>query len=225
MSVTNRDRLLQGTANSAAPSAEPLDVTDYEPEVAYPHGFPLRLDVARQRRYARWRPLVKWLLAMPHAVALIFVGLAMLLAYLPSVAVVLVTGRYPLNVFRFMTGGVRWFMQVIAYLYLLTDAYPPFSLRDNQTYTVRFDLDYPPGGRVARWRPLAAWLLVIPQILALSLVYISVYLMVLLGLFSILFTRTFPPGVFDFIVQALRFHARVGAYALFMTERYPTFML
>jgi hypothetical protein len=216
---------IQEAGDTREEIAEPPAVTPYEPEVAYPDASPVRYDVTRQGEYARWLPLVKWLLAAPHAIALLFIEIGLLITILVSAVAVLVTGRYPRGLFQFMVGGARWLLRVTAYLYLLTDAYPPFALYDQPSYPVRFDLDYPPDGRVSRWRALLAWVLVLPQLVALPFIYIGVYLMILLALFSILFTRMFPPGVFDFVVRVLRFHSRVNAYALFMTERYPRFKL
>ena len=48
-----------------------------------------------------------------------------------------------------------------AYVYLLTDRYPPFSLAADPSYPARFEIAYPEDG-IDRWRPLVHWLLVIP---------------------------------------------------------------
>jgi len=78
----------------------------------------------------RYLPLVKWLLALPHYIVLIFLSLAMLLATLIAWFAILFTGRYPKSLFDFVVGVNRWNLRVSAYaMLLITDKYPPFSLK------------------------------------------------------------------------------------------------
>jgi hypothetical protein len=77
----------------------------------------------------RWLPLVKWLLAIPHFIVLIFLWLAAIVAVILAWFAILVTGRYPRVLFDFVVGVARWSLRVDAYAFLLvTDRYPPFSL-------------------------------------------------------------------------------------------------
>ena len=78
----------------------------------------------------RWKPLVKWLLAIPHYVVLMVLGLAATLAVIAAWFAILVTGSYPRGIFRFVVGVQRWKLRVLAYAFLLvTDRYPPFTTR------------------------------------------------------------------------------------------------
>jgi hypothetical protein len=89
-------------------------------EIPYP-------DAARD--LSRWLPLVKWLLAIPHYLALAFVGIAAVLCVVVAWFAILFTGRYPRGLFAFVVGTFRWWLRVVAYAFLLTtDRYPPFSL-------------------------------------------------------------------------------------------------
>jgi hypothetical protein len=82
------------------------------------------------RELNRWLPLVKWLLAIPHYVVLVFLGIGALIAVIIAWFAVLFTGRYPRGVFDFVEGVFRWANRVTAYAFLLvTDRYPPFRLR------------------------------------------------------------------------------------------------
>jgi len=77
----------------------------------------------------RWLPLVKWLLAIPHYVVLVFLGIAALGAVIAAWFAILFTGTYPRSLFAFVVGVIRWSNRVTAYAFtLVTDQYPPFSL-------------------------------------------------------------------------------------------------
>ena len=77
----------------------------------------------------RWLPLVKWLLAIPHYVILLFLTLAAIVAVIVAWFAILFTGRYPRGIFDFVEGVIRWWNRVIGYAFILiTDEYPPFSL-------------------------------------------------------------------------------------------------
>ena len=77
----------------------------------------------------RWLPLVKWLLAIPHIIVLIFLNIAAVVVVIIAWFAILFTGRYPLGMFDFVVGVLRWELRVAAYAFLLvTDRYPPFTL-------------------------------------------------------------------------------------------------
>jgi Domain of unknown function (DUF4389) len=77
----------------------------------------------------RWLPLVKWLLAIPHYIVLLFLGIAAVFAVILAWFAILFTGRYPRGLFNFVEGVFRWGLRVQAYaLLLVTDRYPPFRL-------------------------------------------------------------------------------------------------
>ncbi len=79
----------------------------------------------------RWLPLVKWLLAIPHYVVLVFLGLAAFVCVVIAWFAILFTGRYPRSLFDFVVGVLRWLLRVSGYAFLLvTDQYPPFRLSE-----------------------------------------------------------------------------------------------
>jgi hypothetical protein len=78
----------------------------------------------------RWLPLVKWLLAIPHYVVLFFLWIAALVSIVIAWFAILFTGTYPRSLFNYVVGVLRWNNRVMAYAFtLVTDQYPPFSLR------------------------------------------------------------------------------------------------
>jgi hypothetical protein len=77
----------------------------------------------------RWLPLVKWFLAIPHYIVLVFLYLAALVVVVLAWFAILFTGRYPRGMFDFVEGVLRWHNRVVAYAFaLVTDQYPPFRL-------------------------------------------------------------------------------------------------
>ena len=77
----------------------------------------------------RWMTLVKWFLAIPHFIALVFMFIAVVFCTIFAWFAILFTGRYPRGIFDFVEGFLRWSLRVNAYAFLLTtDQYPPFKL-------------------------------------------------------------------------------------------------
>ena len=67
-------------------------------------------------------------LALPHLLALWALGIAWGLATVVAWVAILFTGRHPGGLYDFAVGVLRWSVRVEAYLLLLCDEYPPFSL-------------------------------------------------------------------------------------------------
>lgn len=77
----------------------------------------------------RWLPLVKWFLAVPHYVVLLFLYVAAVVVVVIAWFAILFTGRYPRGLFDFVEGVIRWHNRVVGYAFILvTDHYPPFRL-------------------------------------------------------------------------------------------------
>jgi len=98
--------------------------TDEQQSVRLDYAYP---DVPND--LTRWKPLVKWFLAIPHFVVLLFLGIGAFFAVVFAWFAILFTGRYPRGLFDYVEGVLRWSNRVIAYaLTLVTDEYPPFRL-------------------------------------------------------------------------------------------------
>jgi Domain of unknown function (DUF4389) len=99
--------------------------TDQEQALRLDYAYP---DVPRELN--RFLPLVKWLLVIPHFIVLAFLWIAVFFVVVVAWFAILFTGRYPRGMFDFVEGVVRWGQRVVGYAFtLVTDRYPPFSLR------------------------------------------------------------------------------------------------
>lgn len=86
---------------------------------------------------------------------------------------------------------------------------------------VEVDLEYPE--RIAHWRPLVHWLLVIPQAIVAGILIWVFGILSFIAFFTVLFTKQVPRGMFDFMTMTLRYNWRTNSYAMFMREAYPPF--
>ncbi len=98
-----------------------------EATVAGAPGYPLRYDVEYPEELSRWLIFVKWLLAIPHQIILGVLGMASGVIGFIAWFAILFTGRYPQGLHTFVAGVFRWSLRVQAYIFSLTDEYPPFS--------------------------------------------------------------------------------------------------
>jgi hypothetical protein len=176
-----------------------------------------------QAGITNWRPLVHWLTAIPHFIALFFVLIAAYIAFVGVWFSVLFTRRYPPGLFNFISGAMRWGNRVSGYYYWMTEEYPPFSL-DEAAYPIRSKFTYPEAG-ISRWRVFFQGFLAIPHFIILYFLGIGAYVGAVIAFFAILFTGQYPPAVFNFMVGVLRWQTRVFGYLLLMTEEYPPFSL
>jgi roadblock/LC7 domain-containing protein len=100
--------------------------TDEQQSVQLEFGYP-----DAKQHLNRWLPLVKWLLAIPHYIVLVFLYLGVIVAVVVAWFAILFTGRYPRGIFDYVEGVIRWHNRVVGYaLILVTDRYPPFRLRE-----------------------------------------------------------------------------------------------
>lgn len=104
-------------------------LTDRYPSTVEEQSVHLEIDYPEVERLGRYLPLVKWLLAFPHYIVLIFLWLVAFFVVIVAWFVILISGHYPRSLFEFVVGVGRWSLRVQAYAFLLvTDQYPPFSL-------------------------------------------------------------------------------------------------
>jgi hypothetical protein len=106
-------------------------LTDLYPATEDEQAVHLEIDYPDvKQELERWMPLVKWLLAIPHYIVLAFLGIGAFFAVVIAWFAILFTGRYPRALFDYVVGVGRWALRVNGYaLLLVTDRYPPFSLR------------------------------------------------------------------------------------------------
>ena len=212
-----------------------------------PHlpSYPVHIDADAAPVASRWLWLVKWLLALPHYIVLVFLWLAFGVLSIGAFFAILFTGRYPRAIFDFNVGVLRWSWRVTYYAYgaLATDRYPPFTLAEVEDYPTHLQVDYPEhlsrGLVLVKW-----WLLAIPHYLVVGLLiggsawaaqdderwrYVGsgglVGLLAIIAAVVLAFTGTYPRPLYDLLLGLNRWVLRVAAYVALMTDQYPPFRL
>ena len=190
--------------------------------------YPATLDVATPPRIANWRPLVQWLLALPHllmAAALTYVTYAVaIIAWF----VILFTGRLPEGLADFQVMILRYTTRAHLYTGFLFDSYPEFdfSMTAQEPGGSPVDLSVTPAleGR-NRLTVFFRFFTAIPAYIFSMLVGIVAILCWILAFFAVLFTGRWPEGLRRFVVKAVRVSVRLQAYILLLTDEYPPFSL
>jgi hypothetical protein len=196
---------------------------------SFGQAYPATFEVDRAERIAHWRPLVQWLLALPHFLILYGLQLVARAAAVISWFAILFTGKLPEGLANLLCLYIRYNNRAAAYAGFLREEYPPFvydtvapepgnyppvrngfapELEDRNRVTVGFRL-----------------ILAIPQIIVVAVLGVAAIVVWVIALFAVLFTARWPEGLRTFIVGYMRWVTRVEAYVGLLTDRYPPFSL
>ena len=190
--------------------------------------YPVTISVDTPQRVANWRPLVQWLLALPHAVILWVLGTVSQIVSIISWLAILFTGRLPGGLAQFQAMHLRYNLRTSAYVGFLTDQYPPFTFDavndDPGGHPTSLSVSPTLEGR-NRLTCFFRIILMIPALIFWVIIGIVAIICSVLGFFAVLFTGRWPEGLRNFVVANLRISARFGAYASFLTDQYPPFSL
>ncbi len=238
----------QGAPGTPGLPVQAQQPTQHMAELADRAPYPARLFGELDPGLSRGLWLVKWFLAIPHFVVLVFLWFAFAVTTIVAGFAILFTGRYPRALFNFNVGVMRWNWRVAFYAYAAagTDLYPPFTLAHTD-YPADFDVDYPE--RLSRGLVLVKWwLLAIPHLLIVAALAGTAWtwraettdlgttyerttgisllgILVLVALVALLFTGRYLRPLFDLILGINRWIYRVMAYTALMRDEYPPFRL
>lgn len=194
--------------------------------MSMPAPYPLQLEFDADRHITRWRPLVQWLLAIPHLLIAWALRTLRQVLTLISFFTVLFTEQIPRPIFDAIVMTYRYEWRAMSYALFLHEDYPPFDFdlsADDDGLEPHTSLRLTRPEHLNRWKPLYKWFLAIPQYLVVIGLFLGACAGVIAGLFAVLFTGEYPQAIRDFLVNAYRYGLRVEAYVGLLTDEYPPF--
>jgi ABC-type multidrug transport system fused ATPase/permease subunit len=180
-------------------------------------------------KIANWRPLVQWLLAIPHFVILYVLRLVSNVVGVISWFVILFTGALPEGLANVQAMYFRYSMRVSTYVAFMREEYPPFGFAttpndpgDDPRVRVDFRPQLTDRNRLTTFFRL---ILAIPQLIVTAVLLFAAAVVTLIAFFAVLFTGRWPAGMRDFVIKVQRWSLRVQAYTTLLTDVYPPFTL
>ncbi|MGI9622270.1 MAG: DUF4389 domain-containing protein [Acidimicrobiales bacterium] len=190
----------------------------------YPAGF--TLDAPTE--VSRWRALFQWVLAIPQ---LIIANALASLGWVIGVVswfIILFTGKLPSGLADVQAMILRYNTRAMTYSGFLYEDYPPFDFNPSSAD--------PGGSPMTQWyepeledrnRVTVAFrfILAIPHMVLLTLLWIATMFVWFAAFFAVLFTAKWPDGMRNFVIRVMNYGTKVGAYLGLLTDKYPPFTL
>jgi hypothetical protein len=191
--------------------------------------YPATFTFDPPEKVANWRPLVNWLLAIPH---LIIVSVLRTVAEVIAVIAwfaILFTGSLPEGLANFQAMYLRYDMRTMTFLFWMREECPPFTFNatcadPGDDPRVRVDVQPELADR-NRLTVAFRIILAIPHLIMLAVLGIAAGIVAIIAFFAVLFTGKWPDGMLKFVLQFYGWYVRVGAYTLLLVDVYPPFAL
>ena len=185
--------------------------------------YPVNLKIDYSETSIKLTALIRLVLVIPIIIVIALISSYAETLSLAVALMILFREKYSKWWFDWNLALTKFWLRIAAYGLLMRDEYP--STDDEQS--IQVDIPYPDVKKdLNRWMPLFKWILVIPHLIVLLLIFIAVVVSSVFAWFAILFTGRYPKGIFDFVEGFLRWSLRVNAYVfLLTTDEYPPFRL
>lgn len=190
--------------------------------------YPVYYAVSEDNKVANWRPLVHWIMWIPHYIVGYVLQIVAFICEVISWFAIMFTGKMPEGLANLIIMSQRYNARATGFMLGLTEQYPPFEFAttagDPGDYAIRLDVNPALEGR-NRLTVFFRLFMLIPIGLFTMVVFIGAYIVMILAWFAVLFTGTYPTGMRDFVIKAFRLMQRVSGYGALLTDEYPPFSL
>jgi hypothetical protein len=192
----------------------------------------MRVSIRHAESYSRGELLLRTFLGIfyiiiPHFFVMIFVAIGVMFVNFIAFLAILITGKYPAGMWKFMVGFFAWQLRLNARLNNLSDGYPAIGVSGQDTETqleIVHQESYSRGLALARLLFGFIYIL-IPHGFCLVFLSLAAVFVKIIAFWIVLFTGQYPKGMHDFMVGVVRWSTKVGAYYYNLTDEYPPFSL
>lgn len=169
----------------------------------------------------RWTTFFRLLLAIPWFIVAMFWGILFAFTHFFAWVAVVILGRYPQWLYDFNSGVVRFGIRTSSWIFLQTDVWPPFGLKDDPTYPIRVNFP-PPAERQSRLKAFFRLILAFPVLFLVAYVISYAVQAIAMGAWlTIVFRGYMPEWIFNMLTHMHSFETRVYGYTTILTDDYP----
>ena len=191
--------------------------------------YPATFTFDPPEKVANWRPLVNWVLAIPHLAVLYALRILSQVIGVISWFVILFTGNLPDTFANLQAMWMRYEQRTYTFTLFMREEYPPFAFAtttadDGQDPRTRVDVQPVLTDR-NRLTVGLRLIYAIPLLIMLVVWGIYASVLVLINFFIVLFTGSWNPGMRDTVVKVMQWYVRFEAYLVLLTDEYPPFGL
>lgn len=207
------------------------------PRMAAAGGYPIQVTIDRAPGHNRLYAVpalglvIKELMLIPHLFVMYFLNIVVSVFQYFLWIPVLFTGKYPEIGEQIVGGTLRWQARVFSFLLGLTDKYPPFAMgtSDGDNYPVNVSFAIPEHSNRFFAVPVLGIavkaIILIPHMIALSVLLAVVVALQLVLWIPVLFTGTYPAFAYTLVGGTIQWASRVMGYYYGLTDKYPPFSL
>jgi hypothetical protein len=182
----------------------------------------IHFDVELPERQSRVTTFFRLILVIPHLFVVAGWGFVSGITVVLAWFAIVVTGRYPIGMFDFVSTYFAYSTRVSCYLFLLTDRFPPFGGGSSgDGYPVHVSVDWP--DHLSRLTTFFRIITAIPAWLVLQVLSSLVPLLAFFAWFVVIFTGRLPQSLFEVMEMPQRFQTRTTGYLFLLTDAYPWF--
>ena len=162
------------------------------------------------------------LMVIPLAIWCFFYGIAFLVVVVIAWFAIVFTGRWPAGLYDFAAGFTRFSSRVFAYLYLITDAYPPFDGGEHPEYPVQIAIA-PPKDEYSRLKAFFRAILAIPIYIVQYVFSLWLFVVAVAIWFCGVFAGRTSAGLMEAMRMPMAYYIRANTYFCLITEDWPPF--